>query len=59
MTPSWQAALRRAASMGIAPHAFWRLSLSEWRALNGAADSQPLPRSTLEDLQAKYPDGVI
>lgn len=33
---SWAAPLRLALSLGLPPDAFWRLSLTEWRALTKA-----------------------
>ena len=54
MTP-WGEMLRTAALLGVAPEAFWRLSLAEWRALLGA--SAPVPtRAAFEALAALYPD---
>lgn len=58
MTPAWQAALRWALAHGIAPTAFWQLSLSEWRALTAAPEGAPMTRDTLTALQAKYPDNA-
>jgi len=55
MTP-WPALLRLAAvRLGIAPEAFWRLSLPEWRALT---DETPdgLTRTRLDELLAAWPD---
>lgn len=54
--PDWLAALRAAARLGIAPAAFWRLSLIEWRAVAGSADARPLSRRALQILMADYPD---
>ncbi len=53
---SWGAPLRLALSLGIAPEAFWRLSLTEWRALTETAPSPVLSRSGLEALAERYPD---
>jgi uncharacterized phage protein (TIGR02216 family) len=55
MSP-WPALLRLAAlRFGVAPDAFWRLSLAEWRALT---DETPdaLNRAGLESLARAYPD---
>ena len=41
--------------MGIAPEAFWRLSLAEWRALT-AQESDALSRGDFEALSRRYPD---
>ncbi|MFY8144922.1 MAG: phage tail assembly chaperone [Caulobacter sp.] len=38
------------------PEAFWRLSLTEWRALTEAPSAPSLNRATLQDLIARYPD---
>jgi uncharacterized phage protein (TIGR02216 family) len=54
--PDWRAALRAAARLGIAPAAFWRLSLIEWRAIAGPAEARPLSRAALQILMADYPD---
>lgn len=39
----------------IAPAAFWRLSLKEWRALTATA-SDVLTRNAFDALRARYPD---
>lgn len=52
----WPALLRLSARrFGIAPDAFWRLSLAEWRALT---DETPdyLTRAGLDALARAYPD---
>lgn len=55
MTP-WPALLRLAATrFGIAPEAFWRLSLAEWRALTEEGPAG-LSRQGLEALMAAWPD---
>ncbi len=54
MTP-WAQLLRLAASLGIAPEAFWRLSLAEWRALT-AEGSEALTRNGFEALAKRFPD---
>lgn len=50
--------LRTAAALGIAPEAFWRLSLREWRMLVQApAGAGPLERTALERMMEDWPDG--
>ena len=41
--------------MGIAPEAFWRLSLVEWRALTGG-ETEALSRTAFEALAQRFPD---
>ncbi|MGA0546050.1 phage tail assembly chaperone [Brevundimonas sp. VNH65] len=49
--------LRTALAMGLAPDAFWRLSLREWRMLTGApAGSTPLSRTEFERMREVWPD---
>lgn len=56
MTP-WGAMLQAAARMGVAPEAFWRLSLREWRWLTeGPGQAQPLGRSEFERMAETWPD---
>jgi hypothetical protein len=46
--------LRAALRMGLAPEAFWRLSLKEWRMLT-AAEAQPvMGRADFERLMEVY-----
>jgi uncharacterized phage protein (TIGR02216 family) len=54
MTP-WPQLLRLAATLGIEPEAFWRLSLAEWRALTGEP-SDALSRQGFEALANRFPD---
>jgi uncharacterized phage protein (TIGR02216 family) len=50
--------LRLACAMGVAPEAFWRLSLKEWRMLTqGARGSAPMGREGLARLMENWPDG--
>ncbi|WP_369814887.1 phage tail assembly chaperone [Brevundimonas sp. Leaf168] len=57
MTP-WGEMLRLAATMGVAPEAFWRLSLREWRMLTQAPrGTAPLGREGLARLMEGWPDG--
>ena len=53
---AWAAPLRLALSLGLPPEAFWRLSLTEWRALTEAPPAPVLNRTALRDLIARYPD---
>lgn len=46
--------LRAALAAGIAPEAFWRLSVKEWRAL--CAGGSSLSAEGLRELIASYPD---
>lgn len=48
--------LRAALQAGIAPEAFWRLSLKEWRWLTARDAAAPLERSAFERLMEIYPD---
>lgn len=55
----WAAMLRAAAAMGVAPEAFWRLSLKEWRMLTAPVASEaPMDRAGFESLAARWPDEV-
>lgn len=53
---AWSAPLRLALSLGLAPEAFWRLSLKEWRALMEAPPAPVLTRADLSALIDRYPD---
>lgn len=53
---TWARSLRLALSLGLAPEAFWRLSLIEWRMLTEAPPSPVLTRAGLDALIARYPD---
>lgn len=56
MSPApWEPWLRRAVQLGIAPAAFWRLSVREWRALLGPAHG-PLSRAEFDLLRQRFPD---
>lgn len=53
----WAGMMRAAARLGVAPEAFWRLSLREWRWLadvGGVAGA--MGRAELEALMAAHPD---
>ncbi len=57
MNPRWRAALRLAVlTLAIAPEAFWRLSLAEWRALTETPAAPMLNRAALDALIARFPD---
>ncbi len=53
----WPAMLRLAARLGVTPEAFWRLSLTEWRALTGVGVGLGLNREEFERLIDQFPDG--
>lgn len=53
---AWPALLRQAAMLGVTPRAFWRLSLTEWRALTGTSAADGLNRAGLEALARAWPD---
>lgn len=50
----WGEMLRAALAAGVAPEAFWRLSLREWRWLAGTGSGPA--RRDLEDLMKRFPD---
>ena len=52
----WDAVLRAARRLGLAPDAVWRLSLREWRALTAPDGPAPLGRDAFERLRAAHPD---
>jgi uncharacterized phage protein (TIGR02216 family) len=49
--------LALAAQMGVAPAAFWRLSMKEWRALVQPPAPETLTRAAFDDLARRFPDG--
>ena len=53
----WGPMLRTAALLGMAPPAFWRLSLKEWRALTCGEAAPSLSRDAFEEMVARWPDG--
>ena len=55
MTP-WRERLVEAGRLGIAPEAFWRLSLTEWRMLVGPAGGEALGRAAFDRLAEGWPD---
>lgn len=56
MREPWRTWLARAMALGLAPAAFWRLSVAEWRALAGDAAAHLLDRAGFEALAAQFPD---
>lgn len=55
----WPGLLRLAAlRFGIAPEAFWRLSLAEWRMLTDDGAAPAMTRQGLLELMAAHPDGA-
>lgn len=53
----WGEMLRLAIRLGVAPDAFWDLSLREWRWLTETPSSgMPLARPELENLMEAWPD---
>ena len=57
MTTPWVEMLRVAAvRFHIPPAAFWRLSLTEWRALTESERGEILTREALDALAKAYPD---
>lgn len=59
MNDHWRTALGLAARLNIAPEAFWRLSLAEWRALTQVPAAPVLGRAALAALIARFPDEEI
>lgn len=52
----WAVMLRLALTMGLAPEAFWRLSLREWRMLTEPTAGPSLVRAELERMAEVWPD---
>jgi len=50
----WHEILRRGMALGLFPSELWRLSVAEWRALNGEGGG--LKRAAFEALAARFPD---
>ncbi len=50
--------LAAALRCGVTPAHFWRLSLSEWRALAAPASDDVLTRATFTALARKFPDDL-
>jgi len=53
---NWAEALALANRLGLAPKAFWSLSLMEWHALTRPGAPRPLNRAELNALHANYTD---
>jgi uncharacterized phage protein (TIGR02216 family) len=54
---NWPAMIQAAARMGVAPEAFWRLSLKEWRMLTQVVGrAAPMGREGLEAMMGTWPD---
>lgn len=51
----WREMLALAMRLGVLPHAFWRLSLREWRALTATA-GPAMSRQALAALVEQFPD---
>jgi len=55
---SWPEMMRAASAMGIAPEAFWKLSVREWRWLTmPPGEAGPLGRAGLDEMMRRWPDG--
>jgi uncharacterized phage protein (TIGR02216 family) len=48
--------LRDALRMGVAPEAFWRLSVREWRMLTDGGGAPAMGRRAFEVLATAWPD---
>lgn len=56
MTP-WTEMVRAAALLGLAPEAFWKLSLREWRMLTERPGAPtPMNRGDLDRMTEAWPD---
>lgn len=57
MTTPWSEMLQTATRFGLAPPAFWVLSLREWRLLTAPqVGKEPLGRVVFERLAERWPD---
>ncbi len=57
----WAELLAHALQLGIAPSAFWQLSLAEWNMIargRGGAHAMPLNRAELDELARQFPDVI-
>jgi hypothetical protein len=54
---SWCALIAFAHAAGVAPAAFWRLSLREWRALT-RSQTDRLSHAGLDALMQQFPDHI-
>ena len=53
----WAEMLQAGVRMGVAPEAFWRLSLREWRMLTMVdGPAGPLGRAAFEQMAGQWPD---
>lgn len=50
----WRSWLQAAGRAGIAPGEFWRLSMSEWRALASRQDSDAMTRREFDLLAVRF-----
>ncbi len=57
----WARLLYQAGSLGIAPSAFWQVSVAEWRALvtPDPALGQGMSRANLNQLALRFPDEEV
>jgi len=54
---AWGSMLRVAATLGVGPEAFWRLSLKEWRMLTApSAAGRRIARRDLDEMIRAWPD---
>jgi hypothetical protein len=54
----WRVWIGAAAALGVAPQAFWRLSLNEWRALMAPTPNATLARTEFDALTGAFPDKI-
>lgn len=54
----WAEMMKAAAAIGIAPQAFWQLSLREWLWLSQSG-ARGMHRDELDALLQEYPDGRV
>lgn len=59
MRAHWQVRLEAALAAGIAPAAFWQLSVAEWRAMVATSADARLDRSGFAALAARFPDQPV
>lgn len=52
----WGAMMAAALGFGVAPSAFWRLSLREWRVLIAPPPAEVLSRVAFDALLQRFPD---
>lgn len=57
MKTPWSEMIRTAATLGVRPHEFWRLSLREWRMLTERpAGLRPMDRCDFDKMTEAWPD---